>query len=54
MLANMDKMDAHERNLLLVFLLAVQNSPWLNETKKRVIERLLQQVADVWTSENFV
>ena len=50
MLANMDKMDPYEKNLLWVFLLAVQNSPWLNETKKRTIERLLQQVVDAWTA----
>ena len=54
MLSNVDKIDAYERQMLLVFMQAVLNSPWLNETKKRVIERLLQQVVDVWTSEDFV
>lgn len=54
MLANVDKIDAYERQLLLVFRQAVERSPWLNETKKRVIERKLQEIVDVWTSEDFV
>lgn len=54
MLANVDKMDPYERQLLLVFGQAAENSPWLNETKKRVIERKLQEIVDVWTKKDFV
>lgn len=54
MLANVDKIDPYERQLLLVFKQAAENSPWLNETKKRIIERKLQEIVDVWTREDFV
>lgn len=54
MLSNVGEIDPYERQLLLVFKQAVERSPWLNETKKRVIERKLQEIVDVWTNEDFV
>lgn len=54
MLANIDEMDPYERQLLLVFRQAAENSPRLNETQKRVIERKLQEIVDVWTKKDFV
>lgn len=54
MLKDVDKLDAISKMQLLVFKQTVESSPWLCETKKVVIERLLQQVVDVWTNENFV
>ena len=47
-------MPPYERQLLLVFNMAMENSPQLNETKKRVIEQKIQEIVDVWTKDNFV
>ena len=54
MLAHVDGIDAYERQLLLVFKQAAERSPYLNETQKRVIERKLQEIVDVWTAKDFV
>lgn len=53
MLRNVDKIQPWERQLLLVFKEAAERSPYLNETQKRCIENTLQEVVDIWTSENF-
>lgn len=52
MLRNVDKIQPWERQLLLVFKQAVDNSPYLTETKKMCIERCLQETVDIWTSED--
>ena len=54
MLYNADEIDAYDRQLIFVLANAVNNSPRLNETQKRVIERLLQKIVDVWTKKDFV
>ena len=51
MLAHVDKMDPYERQLLLVFKQAADNSPFLDNTQKTAVERLLQEVVDVWTGQ---
>lgn len=54
MLYSTEPIDAYDRQLLVTFANAVQRSPQLNETQKRVIERLLQQVVYTWTSKDFM
>ena len=53
-LENLDSMQAYERNLLWVFALAAENSPYLNQTQKLIIERKLREIVDVWTCKNYV
>ena len=53
MLYHANEIDAYDRQRIFVLNDAVRDSPWLNETKKRVIERKLQEIVDVWTSEDF-
>lgn len=47
-------MDAHERQLLVTAAWALGNSPRLNETQKRVIERKFQEIVDVYKKEDFI
>ena len=53
MLDNVDMIPAYERQHLLVFKQDIDNSPHLNETQKRILERKLQEVVDVWTKEEY-
>lgn len=41
----LDGMRTQERNLLWRLAYAADRSPWLDETKKRAVERLLRQLA---------
>lgn len=50
----LEGIQAYERNLLWVFALAAENSPYLNQTQKAVIENKLREIADVWTGKNYV
>lgn len=55
MLANVDEIEPYmTRSLLLRFAEAVKSSPHLNETKKIIIDRLVQEIVDTWTSKNLV
>lgn len=54
MLNNVDKIPAYERQHLLVFRQDVDNSPHLNETQKRIIERKLQEIVDTWNATDFM
>ena len=54
MLKDINKIEPYERQLLLVLKQATENSPYLNETQKTVIERKLQEIVNVWTSKDFV
>ena len=54
MLQNVDQIPAYERQHLLVFKQDVENSPHLNETQKKCIERKLQDIVDIWTKPDFV
>lgn len=53
-LYNVDKMQAYEKQLLLVLKNAMENSPYLNVVQKTCLERKLQEVVDVWTNPDFV
>lgn len=46
--------DERANDLLDVFALAAWNSPYLNETQKRVVERLVSEIKEVMKSENYV
>lgn len=54
MLQNVDNIPTYERQHLLVFKQDVDNSPYLNETKKRIIERKLQEIVDTWNATDFI
>lgn len=54
MLADADKIPPYERQMLLVFKWAMENSHELNQTQKTLIEDKLQQIVNVWTKKNFV
>lgn len=54
LLANANKIEPYQRQLLLVFKQAAENSPDLNETQKLAIERHLQEVVNIWTNPDFV
>lgn len=54
MLYKADEMDAYDRQRIFVLNDAVRDSPRLNETQKRVIERLLQEIVDVWTNKDYM
>lgn len=51
MLHGADKIDPWERQLLLVFKQAAENSPWLNQTQKLAIETRIQEIVDIWTKK---
>lgn len=53
-LYGLDEMDAYERQLLVTAAWALDNSPRLNETQKRVIERKLQEIVDVYKKKDFI
>lgn len=48
MLQNVDEIDPYERQLLLVAMMQLENSPRLNETQKRIIEQKFQEIVDVY------
>lgn len=50
----LDGIQPYERNLMWVFALAVQNSPYLNQTQKLMIENKLREITEVWTGKNYV
>lgn len=54
LLQNVDNIPAYEKMHLMVFKQDVENSPYLNNTQKTVIERKLQEIVDVWTKKDFV
>lgn len=54
MLYHADEIDAYDRQRIFVLNDAVRDSPHLNETQKRVIERLLQEIVDAWTNKDFM
>lgn len=54
MLINVEAISPYPRQLLLVFLQSVVNSPELNQTKKTVIENLCQQIVKTWTSKDLI
>lgn len=54
MLQNVDKIPAYERQHLLTFKNDVDNSPYLNQTQKTVIERKLQEIVDTWNAADFM
>lgn len=53
-LDKIDELPVREKMALLAFKQLVENSGYLNETQKTVIERLLQEIVDVWTKKDFV
>ena len=54
-LQNVDALEPYmTRQLLFRFQQDMENSPHLCETKKRIIERKLQEIVDVWTTKDFV
>lgn len=48
MLSGVDDIPSYERQLLLVTRQQLENSPYLNETKKRIIERKFQEIVDMY------
>lgn len=51
MLTNVDMIPARERQLLLVFKWAMDNSHELTPLQKTRIEDRLQQVVQIWTNK---
>lgn len=54
MLTNVDSVPPYPRQLLLVFLQSVVNSPELNNTKKVLIEDLCQRIVGTWISKDLI
>lgn len=52
MLYGADKIDPYERQLLLVAMNQLKNSPMLDQTQKEVIERKFQEIVDVYNRRN--
>ena len=54
MLANIDKMQVYERQLLLVAYNQLMQSPYLNETQKQIIENKFQEIVYTYVSKDFM
>lgn len=55
MIQDVDEIEPYTtRQLLLRFAEAVKSSSHLNETQKIIIDRLVQEIVDTWTSRNLV
>ena len=54
MLLEVDKIQAYEKQLILVAYNQLMNSPQLNETQKCVIERKFQEIVDAYVKKDFV
>jgi len=52
MLAGAEEIDPYERQLLLVAWRQLENSPRLNETQKRAIERKFQEIVDAYRNKD--
>ena len=51
MLSGAEQINPYDRQLLLVYRQAVENSPYLNETQKRLIDKKLQEIVNIWTNK---
>lgn len=47
------KIDAYEKQLLNTAKNVLMNSPHINETKKVIIERLFQQIVEIYEKEDY-
>lgn len=48
------KIDPYEKQLLETARKVMAKSPYLNETKKIIIERLFEQIEKTYESEDFI
>ena len=49
----MEEIDPYEKQLLNTARHVLMNSPYLNQTKKIIIERLFDQIEDTYKKEDF-
>ena len=50
---DMIEIDPYEKQLLNTARNVLMNSPYLNQTKKIIIERLFDQIEETYTKEDF-
>ena len=48
------EMDAYTRQILETARRVIEDSPYINNTKKRVIERLFNEIVKTYESEDYV